>query len=193
MPKNCRKPSFPAVLAQTNQSPYLVELLTQLHARGNSIQVDSSTPNAAFYGSSDRDIHIGSQLLPEVNQKTGLARFPDQNMRFASLIGHEAGHAVLPDRSVVANHPLQARANGLNGEGVALTTEYIVAEQIGIIMWSGSGIQSQLDATAQAQGVDAHVEIRSVSDPAAHWQAFDQFAHQQWPDHRLSSRCSSAR
>lgn len=166
------QPAFPAILEQVNKSPYLVDLLTQLNARGDQVRLDTGSPRSAYYNPRDGDIYIGSGLLPATNA-LGEATNPVYRDKFVSMLGHEGGHAVLQDRSRTAQNPDEAKALGLNGEGLAITTEYIVAKQLGGSMWSGASIQSTLDATASATGKSADIATRRTSDPAAEWRSFD--------------------
>lgn len=172
------QPSYPAILEQVNRSPYLVDMLTQLHARGDKVNVDTANPRSAYFQPSSGDIFVGSGFFPAVNSR-GEATDPNYLGRFVSMLGHEGGHAVIQDRSRVAQTPEEAGRLGLGGEGTAITAEYIVAKQLGGSMWSGPTIQSTLDATANATGKTADITTRRTGDPAADWAAFDTQAGQQ--------------
>ncbi|MDR7152203.1 hypothetical protein J2W49_004179 [Hydrogenophaga palleronii] len=173
-----QQPSFPAILEQAHASPFLVDMLTQLHARGNQIHVDALTTRAAYYQTETGDIYIGSALFPAVNDE-GRPIGVTELKRFVSLLGHEGGHAVLQDHGHHPRSPDDARALGLAGEGVALAAEYIVASQMSGPMWSGRTIQDSLEATAASLSKSADIATRRMSDPAAQWQAFDAQAAQQ--------------
>lgn len=173
-----RKPSYPAILEQVNRSPYLVDMLTQLHARGDTVNVDTANPRSAYYQPGSGDIFVGSGFFPAVNSR-GEPTDPNYLGRFVSMLGHESGHAVIQDRSRVAQTPEEAGRLGLGGEGTAITAEYIVARQLGGSMWSGPTIQSTLDTTARATGKIADIATRRICDPAADWAAFDTQAAQQ--------------
>lgn len=173
-----QQPSFPAIFEQAHESPFLVDMLTQLHARGNQIHVDAFTTRAAYYKTETGDIYIGSALFPAVNDEGRPIGVTDLK-RFASLLGHEGGHAVLQDHGQHPRSPDDARALGLAGEGVALAAEYIVASQMSGPMWSGRTIQDSLEATAASHGKSADIATRRLSDSAADWQVFDARAAQQ--------------
>lgn len=177
-PEFQQQPSYPAILEQVHQSPYLVEMLTQLHARGNRVHVETLTPRAAYYKVEAGDIYLGRGLFPSVDV-SGQAIDADYLDRFVSLLGHECGHAVIQDHARQPSSPEESRALGLAGEGVALAAEYVVARQVGGLMWSGDAIHATLDATATASGKSADIATRRMSDPAGHWQAFDAQAAQQ--------------
>lgn len=171
-------PAFPAILEQIHQSPYLVDMLIQLHARGDRVNVDAATIHAAYYKVGAGDVYIGSGLFPSVDHERQVTD-GDYLDRFVSLLGHECSHAVLQDHALQARSPNESRTLGLAGEGVALAAEYIVAKQLGGIMWSGDAIHVSLDATATASGKIAAIATRRMSDSAAYWQAFDAQAAQQ--------------
>ncbi|MBA4264580.1 MAG: hypothetical protein C0453_05820 [Comamonadaceae bacterium] len=177
-PQFQQQPSFPAILEQAHESPYLVDMLTQLHARGNQVHVDAFTTRAAYYKTETGDLYIGSALFPAVNDEGRPIGVTDLK-RFVSLLGHEGGHAVLQDHAQHPSSPDDARAMGLAGEGVALTAEYIVASQVSGSMWSGKSIQDALESTAASRGIRADIATRRMSDPATNWQAFDAQAAQQ--------------
>jgi hypothetical protein len=187
-----RQPSYPAILEQVNRSPYLVDMLTQLDARGDKVNVDTANPRSAYFQPSSGDIFVGSGFFPAVNSR-GEATDPNQLGRFVSMLGHEGGHAVIQDRSRVPQTPEEAGRLGLGGEGTAITAEYIVAKQLGGSMWSGPAIQSTLDATAHATGKSADIATRRTGDPAADWAAFDIQAAQQGAAYYGGLRPSTAR
>lgn len=112
------QPSYPAILEQVNRSPYLVDMLTQLHARGDKVNVDTANPRSAYFQPSSGDIFVGSGFFPAVNSR-GEATDPNYLGRFVSMLGHEGGHAVIQDRSRVAQTPEEAGRLGLGGEGAA--------------------------------------------------------------------------
>jgi len=172
------QPAFPAIHEQVHQSPYLVDMLTQLHARGNRVNVETITTRAAYYKVETGDIYLGSALFPSVDLQ-GQVSDADYLDRFVALLGHESGHAVVQDHALQPRSPDESRTLGLAGEGVALAAEYIVARQLGGIMWSGDAIHITLDATATSSGKTADIATRRMSDPAATWQAFDAQAAQQ--------------
>jgi hypothetical protein len=186
------QPAFPAILEQVNKSPFLVDLLTQLEARDDHVRLDTDNPRSAYFKPGDGDIHIGSDLLPAVNS-LGEAVDPVYRDKFVSMLGHEGGHAVLQDQSRRAQTPDEAKTLGLYGEGLAITTEYIVAKQLGGTMWSGASIQSTLDATASATGKVADIATRRSSDPAAEWRAFDSQANAQGASYYGALHPSTAR
>lgn len=185
--------SYPAILQEVNRSPYLVDLLTQLQARGDRVELETAQPRAAFFRSSDGDIHIRQGLLPAVDPVTGAASNPVYLQQFVSMLGHESGHAVIQDRSRTATSPDEARSLGLAGEGVAITTEYVVAKQLGGTMWSGHDVQNTLDATATAAGKSADIANRRTSDPASAWSAFDTAAGAQGAAYYGAKHPSTAR
>jgi len=170
--------SFSAIFEQAHESPFLVDMLTLLHARGNKVHVDAFTTRGAYYKTETGDIYIGSALFPAVNDEGRAIGIADLK-RFVSLLGHEGGHAVLQDHGHLPNSPDESRALGLAGEGVALTAEYIVASQMSGPMWSGRTIQDSLEVTAASHGKTADIATRRMSDPVVHWQAFDAQAAQQ--------------
>jgi hypothetical protein len=153
-------------------------MLTQLHARGDRVRMDTVSTQSAYYGTETGDIYIGSELFPLVNVEGRPLKVADLK-RFASLLGHEVGHAVIQEHALRPRSPDESRTHGLAGEGMALTAEYIVARQMGGAMWSGKSIQTALDATADSHGKTADIATRRMSDPAANWQAFDAQAAQQ--------------
>ncbi|MEZ5705047.1 MAG: hypothetical protein R3E56_06875 [Burkholderiaceae bacterium] len=76
---------------------------------------------------------------------------------------------------------------------MAITTEYIVAKQLGGTMWSGASIQSTLDATASATGKVVDIATRRSSDPAAEWRTFDSQANAQGASYYAALHPSTAR
>ncbi len=173
-----RQPAYPAILEQVNRSPFLVDMLTQLAARGDTVNANSANPRSAYYQPGSGDIFIGTGLFPAVNAR-GEPTDPSYLGKFVSMLGHEGGHAVVQDRSQTPRSPDEAGRLGLNGEGVAITAEYIVAKQLGGTMWSGASIQSTLDATANAAGVSADVATRRLADSSSQWAGFDAQAMRQ--------------
>lgn len=172
-------PDFERILHTANQSPYLVSMLAELHARGGRVAVTNG--NGAFYRASEDTIYIGQQRLPEPDEQGRI--IPGASRVFATLLAHEAGHATVQRRDVVAKTPWQAGENGLIGEGVAFRSEYIVARQLehanpGMRVPLSSEqytstSRDKLDALARSSGTDTLIagRTKNTRDPA--WAAFD--------------------
>ncbi|WP_143328416.1 hypothetical protein, partial [Caballeronia terrestris] len=63
---------------------------------------------------------------------------------FATTLAHEMGHALLPGGTggKTPTNPAEAVANGLTNEGIAMVSEYIVANQLGLIGGSAGTMHS---------------------------------------------------
>lgn len=182
-------PDFERILHTANQSPYLVSMLAELHARGG--RVDVTNGNGVFYRVSEDTIYIDRQRLPEPDEQGRI--IPGAGRVFATLLAHEAGHATVQRRDLVAKTPWQAGENGLIGEGVAFRSEYIVARQLEhanpgtrVPLSSelyGEASRGQLDALARTSGIDTLIADRTKNtrDPA--WSAFDQQAQRIGTEH----------
>lgn len=145
-----QNPNFQAWLNVFSQSPTLVNELNSFAAGGADHHIDLGLPG----GGSDSGgtlITIDPNDLPTDNSATSLGKF-------ASLLGHELGHAVenggLPNFSGLTNYAAAVH-NGDNAEGVALRVEYTVASELGnalgvpVAMHSGSQVQSLIAQSTQ--------------------------------------------
>ena len=171
-------PAFEAILAESNKSPYLASMLGEMHARGSQIKLVAG--NMA-YAPSTGDIVVGQDMIPYVNDH-GEFLYPGAGQRFVTLLAHEAGHATVQNRSLEPKTPWQAREIGLNGEGVAFRSEYIVARQLEhasgnkVTMWNtepDAFVRDKLDELTRSNGVDQLILSRTKKDQGAAWNAFD--------------------
>jgi hypothetical protein len=145
-----QNPNFQAWLNVFSQSPTLVNELNSFAAGGADHHIDLGLPG----GGSDSGgtlITIDPNDLPTDSSATSLGKF-------ASLLGHELGHAVenggLPNFSGLTNYAAAVQ-NGDNAEGVALRVEYTVASELSnalgvpVAMHSGSQVQSLIAQSTQ--------------------------------------------
>ncbi len=182
-------PDFDRILHTANQSPYLVSMLSELHARGG--RVDLTDGNKAFYRISEDRIYIGLERLPEPDEQGRI--YPGASRHFATMLAHEAGHATVQRRDVVAKNPWQAGVIGLAGEGVAFRSEYIVARQLEqanpgehVLLFSDAWSESaraKLDALARTSGVDSRFADRTKDTRGPAWDTFDKQAQQIGTEH----------
>lgn len=182
-------PDFDRILHTANQSPYLVSMLSELHARGG--RVDLTAGNIALYRPSEDRIYIGLGQLPEPDEQGRI--FPGASRTFATLLAHEAGHATVQQRDAVATTPWQAGENGLIGEGIAFRSEYLVARQLELanpgehVYLSSDRFsetsRAKLDALAQASGVDTRFAEKTKDTHGPAWDAFDKQAQQIGTEH----------
>lgn len=168
------RPEYSAILNITNQSPYLVSMLNEMHANGQKIEVGQAG-KGTFFSPLKNQVDVDPTWISQYSTQTKHLK------QLVSVIGHEAGHAIRPDgHSRPVSNPWQDGANGLFGEGVAITSEYIVAKQLNGQMWSdpsGARIRGALDQLANNTGVN--LSTRTTADSSANLSAFDQGAHQQ--------------
>ena len=142
-----QSPNFSKIIAVINNSPTLVnEINTFASNSGNQITLGSVGIAETFRGSNgNMTIEIDPNYFASVFTNSLTADSPQQ---FATTIGHELGHALLPNgygNIDSANNPDQAAQIGLTSEGVALSNEYAIAKEFGTTMHSGSVLQSTLD------------------------------------------------
>lgn len=151
--------------AQTSQ--YLAGMINAFVSKGGNFVVPSG--KAADTSPDGQTIYVGSSLFQSTNTDGGVTTTTGESpLVIATLLGHELGHALLPggegDVNGPSTNPDEAAANGLANEGVAVTSEYIVATQLGL---NGQGIipqtmhsdpddvlTPQLNQIAQSEGVN---------------------------------------
>ncbi|MBV8633256.1 MAG: hypothetical protein JO002_02090, partial [Burkholderiaceae bacterium] len=139
---------FPDMSGQVSNSSYLSTLLQQFLGAGGKFDVGDVGGGSYFL---NNVITIDEGVIPGANATTA------QLNTFATLLGHELGHAVVPGGSLdilSASSADQAAKIGLSNEGAAVTAEYTVAKQLGGQMWSGADIQATLDNIAKSQPSD---------------------------------------
>lgn len=128
--------AFNSIVNAAGTSPYFAGLLNSAAANNTTIQLGNES------STSGSTITINTTAL---NLSGSM---------FATLVAHELGHANLPGGiAASAYDPVAAHVNVDNAEGVAISAEYIVAQQLQTPMYTstvagGTQLQAQLDGIA---------------------------------------------
>jgi hypothetical protein len=174
-------------LIVAEKSPYLVDLLNKLASEHHTVRIGTAGGGTYTQG---HNITIDPSMLPTINSEA-------TNKQFISMLAHEAGHAALPDHSLTnaqIKTPRDAAQSGLAGEGVAISTEYIVATQLGGRMHSdtsGIGVRADLDLLAANHGIN--LTSRRLADHSSALTSFDNAARQKGSDYYGTLHPSTAK
>ena len=150
------RPEFPAIAAEIQRSPTLVNEINRFPGKivlGDAGSGGSYKRANASGPSEDDRITIESSWL------TSQTQTPELTGRFATMLGHELGHAQRPggyQQSNGAHNPNEATRLGLKGEGVAITAEYVVARELNRPMWSDydGSLKNGMNALANQHGLN---------------------------------------
>ena len=164
---------YQIILDMANRSPYLVSMLNDLYVNGGRVGLG--------------DVGKGTFFDPDINQVSIDLSWIASNTQsinrlkpFVSMLGHEAGHATRPNGAgSLKIDPWEQSQTGLLAEGVAITSEYIVAKQLGGQMWSdssGTHVRGRYDQLATSLNIDVSVLTTANQSPAL--STFNQTANQ---------------
>ena len=152
-------PTYNAVISGADRSPYFAGMLNSLAARPNtSIAFDNTPQNSRTGTSSTIDSSGHETLTIDQSKLVGTVNTGLQGDTFDEVIAHEIGHMLGPGGNTdpgTATNPGAAGAISNNDEGVAITNQYIVMEQLNpgskIYCDQPSGIVTQNLQTDSAQ------------------------------------------
>ena len=149
------QPHFRELLNAINQSPYLVAQINQYPGK----IVLGPPGSGGFYkrGETPQDdqISIEANRLQDTSQKGAIYW-----KTLATSLGHELGHALLPDgypQILSAANPGEAILSGLYAEGVAIRNAYYVSLELNCSMWHDPNnvLKSKFDTLARQHGTNS--------------------------------------
>lgn len=126
--------AYQAIVSAAARSPYFATMLNTYGGNKNYSfrigQPDSGTA-AEHHSDGSVTIRIDPKMMPGSGYNNYDALNPDI---FATVIAHELGHVLIPGGlgdTFLERSTLDAVKNGIINEGIAVTTEFIVAMQLG--------------------------------------------------------------
>lgn len=146
-------PRYPTLKAEIERSPTLVNEINNFPGK---VVLGGPNSGGTYLRGNPRE---NDRITIEGSWLTTYTQTPEATGRFATMLGHELGHAQRPggyQQSNAASSPNEATRLGLKGEGVAITAEYIVARELNRPMWSDSNgsLKTGMDALATQHGLN---------------------------------------
>jgi hypothetical protein len=167
------RPEYQAIVDMANRSPYLVSMLDELYVNGGRMGL-GEVGKGTFFDPDINQVSIDPSWIASNTQSI------NQLKPFVSMLGHEAGHATRPNGAgSLKINPWEQSQTGLLAEGVAITSEYLVAKQLGGGMWSdlsGVNVRGRYDQLANNLNID--VSTLTTADQSPALSSFNQTANQ---------------